>query len=199
MTQPSQLFKGRLLIVGLYCWVKWLSVSSWRRPWFLFVISGVGCWGRASAATPRRPWSPRSAQRAAMWRRASARCATPSKLAPSLTWQRSTRTPAQSSSEVRAASLNCTPELSHSRIWALSIPQWSRWYFTTVPRLFLFPLPSHCGPFISFCLWMWTSAPLSISVSLLIRSALRPSHIASCPSIHPSPPHSPPSSIKAWP
>lgn len=91
--------------IFLYYWEKGckghrkLNFLTWSRV--LFVFSTVGCWKRASVETPRRPWSPHSAQQAAMWRRASARCATPSKLVQSLTWQRSTRTPVPSSSEVR--------------------------------------------------------------------------------------------------
>lgn len=89
--------------------------------------------------------------------------------------------------------LNCTRELSHCR---MSLD-------CTVKQLMFHHCPSTALPppptpqFL--CLWTWTSAPLAISVSLLIRSALRPSHVPPCPSNHPSPPYSPPSSIKAWP
>lgn len=88
---------------------------TWSRV--LFVFSSVGCWKRASVETPRRPWSPHSARQAATWRRASARCATPSKLAQSLTWQRSTRTPVPSSSEVRG--LKCFVCWTLKKLWSV--------------------------------------------------------------------------------
>lgn len=192
MTQSSWLFKGRMVVGDLYCWVKGLRTSSpattltcpgLSRPRLLreslggnsktamiATLSPAGSNVEESLSTLRYAQQARTIINVAKVNEdTSAKLIRGRRLVP-----------------VVLSCLDCTRELSRARAWALSILQWGRWYFTTAPRLFSFPLPCVALLWVSPSLNVVACAPdyFCLALDPLCFPSLPHNLLSVYPSIH---------------